>query len=103
MNEYIEVVAKDFHILSFRKIHDIPELSKDMCTDEVPGVDFEWFPMDRNLNDSELAEFVKLISNMKYCGRVYQKAGIAQKVRLTTVYQHANTKQFHEKGTECIL
>ena len=58
--------------------------------------------MDRCMNEAKLADFVKSISSMKYHIKIYQKPRLSQKVRLSSCYQHANTKRVHGKGTDCI-
>ena len=53
--------------------------------------------------ESELADYVKLISKMKYRGMIYQKPGLPRKVRLSSYYQYVNRKLVNGKGTQCIL
>ena len=83
----------DFQIPSYRP--RAPAMVKctpqklNFCNDEDPGDVFRGMPMDRPLNENELAQFkATMLSKRKVIAQFYQQPGLARKVRLLKCYVH---------------
>ena len=74
------------------------------CNHEDPGDVFRGMPMDRPLNENELAQFkATMLSKRKVIAQLYQHPGLARKVRLSKDYVHTNSRNYSSKGHKCML
>ena len=100
LSDYIEYVAADFKILSYRPIYrDESVISATLCDDVKPRVLFDNFPMERRLNQTELGRYVNKIKKVRK-GKVklYLEPGLPRRVRLSKEYPHKNTLCLNRKG-----
>lgn len=77
---------------------------KDSCDDIEAGELFEGMPMNRPLSEDELNIFKdKITKKNKMIGELYQKPGLARKIRLSNDSIHTNSRNYGRKGFRCIL